>query len=315
MPSNNYYVKIIQGAVPVKSHVSADSGFYASGDFRIVGFFCPIAAMTDRYAVIGNPIEHSKSPLIHQRFAVQTGQDLSYEKILGDLEYFAGDVRDFFASGGKGLNVTVPFKEQAWRLADELSVGANSAGAVNTLTLQPDGSIRGDNTDGVGLVRDLQQNNGFRLEGAKVLLLGAGGASRGVVRPLLEQGVSGLLIANRTASRAEDIAAQMATLGPVSGCGLDELKGQKFDLIINGTAAGLTGQVPAVPGDCLGKNTWVYDMMYATEPTAFVEWACKHGVARALDGLGMLVEQAAESFFLWRGVRPNTKNVIEELRS
>ena len=271
--------------------------------------------MTDRYAVIGNPIEHSKSPMIHQRFAVQTGQDIRYEKILGDLEYFADDVRDFFASGGKGLNVTVPFKEQAWRLADELSARADSAGAVNTLILQPDGRIRGDNTDGVGLVRDLQQNNGFRLEAARVLLLGAGGASRGVVRPLLEQGVADLLVANRTASRAEDLAAQMAALGPVSGCGLDELTDQNFDLIINGTAAGLTGQVPVVPVDCLGKNTWVYDMMYASEPTAFVKWALEHGAVRALDGLGMLVEQAAESFFLWRGIRPNTRNVIEELRS
>ncbi|HID46560.1 MAG TPA: shikimate dehydrogenase [Chromatiaceae bacterium] len=243
------------------------------------------------------------------------GQDLVYEKILGDLEYFADDVRDFFAAGGKGLNVTVPFKEQAWRLADELSARANSAGAVNTLILKPEGGIRGDNTDGVGLVRDLQQNNGFELAGSRVLLLGAGGASRGVVRPLLEQRVASLTVANRTASRAQEIAAQMGALGPVSGCGLDALSGQSFDLIINGTAAGLSGHVPAIPETCLGENTWVYDMMYASEPTAFVKWAVERGVARALDGLGMLVEQAAESFYLWRGIRPNTKNVIEELRS
>ena len=271
--------------------------------------------MTDKYAVIGNPIAHSKSPLIHQKFAAQTGQDLSYEKILGDLEYFVDDVRGFFAAGGKGLNVTVPFKEQAWRLADELTARANSAGAVNTLILQEDGSILGDNTDGVGLVRDLQQNHGFQLAGTRVLLLGAGGASRGVARPLLEQHLSHLVIANRTASRATDVAAQLQPLGPVSGCGLDELAGQSFDLIINGTAAGLSGQVPDIPVSCLGKNTWVYDMMYATEPTAFVRWAQDQGTQHALDGLGMLVEQAAESFFLWRGVRPDTKTVIEDLRS
>ncbi|HDK38009.1 MAG TPA: shikimate dehydrogenase, partial [Thiolapillus brandeum] len=234
--------------------------------------------------------------------------------ILGDLEYFIDDVREFFAAGGKGLNVTVPFKEQAWRLADELSARANSAGAVNTLTLKDDGSIRGDNTDGVGLVRDLQQNHGFELAGARVLLLGAGGASRGVVRPLLEQQLSELVIANRTAGRAVEMATQLQSLGPVFGCGLDELGDQSFDLIINGTAAGLSGQVPNIPNSCLGDNTWAYDMMYASEPTAFVKWALGHGACCAMDGLGMLVEQAAESFYLWRGVRPNTKTVIEDLR-
>lgn len=267
--------------------------------------------MVDKYAVIGNPIVHSKSPLIHQKFAAQTGQDMHYEQILGDLEYFAEDVREFFAAGGKGLNVTLPFKEQAWRLADKLSPRANSAGAVNTLLLLSDGSIRGDNTDGVGLVRDLQHNHGFALSGARVLLLGAGGASRGVVRPLLEQHVSQLVIANRTAHRAQEMAAQLQPLGAVSGCGLDALEDESFDLVINGTAAGLSGQVPDIPASCLGKNTWVYDMMYATKPTVFVKWAREHGVKQALDGLGMLVEQAAESFFLWRGVRPDTKTVIE----
>ncbi|WP_456379410.1 shikimate dehydrogenase [Thiolapillus sp.] len=271
--------------------------------------------MMDRYAVIGNPIAHSKSPLIHQKFAAQTGQDLSYERILGDLEYFADDVRGFFADGGKGLNVTVPFKEQAWRLADELSPRADSAGAVNTLMLEGDGRIFGDNTDGIGLVRDLQQNHGFELSGARILLLGAGGASRGVVRPILEQRVSRLVIANRTASRAVELAETLQSFGPVSGCGLNDLTGQAFDLIVNGTAAGLSGQVPDIPGSCLGKNAWVYDMMYASEPTAFVKWGREHGALHALDGLGMLVEQAAESFYLWRGVRPDTKTIIEELRN
>ncbi len=278
-------------------------------------FFPMASGMMDRYAVIGNPISHSKSPLIHRKFAAQTGQDLSYDRILGDLEYFADDVRGFFAAGGKGLNVTVPFKEQAWRLADELTPRADSAGAVNTLMLKEEGRIFGDNTDGVGLVRDLQQNHGFVLAGARVLLLGAGGASRGVVRPLLEQQPSCLVIANRTARRAVEMAAELRSFGPVSGCGLDELNGQAFDLIVNGTAAGLSGEVPDIPGRCLGKNAWVYDMMYASEPTAFVKWGREHGALQALDGLGMLVEQAAESFYLWRGVRPDTKTVIEDLRS
>lgn len=272
--------------------------------------------MTDKYAVIGNPIAHSKSPEIHRKFAAQTGQDLSYEKILGDMECFSCDAKDFFAAGGKGLNVTVPFKEKAWRMADELSPRADSAGAVNTLILKQNGTLLGENTDGVGMVRDLQQNHGFELAGSRVLLLGAGGASRGVVRPLLEQKVAELVIANRTSSRAVEMATQLQSLGPVNGCGLDELGSvATFDLIINGTAAGLAGKVPDVSVTCVGKKTWVYDMMYASEPTAFVEWGIRNGAAKALDGLGMLVEQAAESFYLWRGVRPETKTVIEELRS
>ncbi|WP_457673549.1 shikimate dehydrogenase [Thiolapillus sp.] len=271
--------------------------------------------MTDRYAVIGNPIEHSKSPFIHQRFAEQTGQDLGYEKILGDLEYFADDVREFFAAGGRGMNVTVPFKEQAWRLADELGPEARTAGAVNTLTFMEDGRIRGDNTDGIGLVRDLQQNLGLDLSAKRVLLLGAGGASRGVARPLLEQGVETLVIANRTAARAVELAGDLQVFGRVEGCGLDELAGRSFDLVINGTAAGLAGRVPDIPAGCFAGDAWAYDMMYAVEPTAFVQWAQQHGAAHAVDGLGMLVEQAAESFFLWRGVRPRTETVIKELRS
>jgi shikimate dehydrogenase len=272
--------------------------------------------MTDRYAVIGNPIEHSKSPRIHQAFARQTGEALTYERILGDLEDFPGDVRDFLAGGGKGLNLTVPFKEQAWRLADELTPRARLAGAVNTLILQPDGTLLGDNTDGVGMVRDLATNQGFNFTGKRVLLLGAGGASRGVVRPLLEQRPALLVIANRTAEKARKLASELAGQGvAVKGCGLDELAGMQFDLVINGTATGLTGQVPDVPGDCLAPAGWVYDMMYASEPTAFVRWGLAHGAARALDGLGMLVEQAAESFRLWRGVRPETGDIIESLRS
>lgn len=268
--------------------------------------------MSDRYAVIGNPIEHSKSPEIHAAFARQTGQDMVYERILGSLDDFEGDVRRFIAEGGRGMNVTVPFKERAFQLADERSDRADRAGAVNTLSFDGD-RVRGDNTDGAGLVRDLGCNHRFAFAGSRILLLGAGGASRGVLFPLLEEGPAELVIANRTAHKAVELAAR-ADDARVSGCGLDELTGRQFDLIINGTAAGLGGQVPALPDDCLAAGGWTYDMMYGSEPTAFVRWGQAHGAARALDGLGMLVEQAAESFYLWRGVMPDTGPVIERLR-
>ncbi len=268
--------------------------------------------MTDQYAVIGNPIEHSKSPRIHASFAEQTGEDLSYGCILGGD--FEQDVSDFIAAGGRGLNITVPFKEDAWQMADECSKRAETAGAVNTLILLPDGRLRGDNTDGAGLVRDLTENHGCRLEGAEILLLGAGGASRGVLRPLLDAVPRRLVIANRTALKAVELAAGGSRLGPVEGCGLDALAGEHFDLIINGTAAGLGGEIPAIPGDILRKGGWTYDMMYGDKPTAFVQWGIEQGATEVLDGLGMLVEQAAESFFLWRGMRPDTAPVIRMLR-
>jgi shikimate dehydrogenase len=270
--------------------------------------------MTDRYAVIGNPIEHSKSPLIHQAFAAQTGEALTYERLLGRLDAFETDVRTFFAAGGRGLNVTVPFKEQAWALVDERSPRAESAGAVNTLIPLADGRLRGDNTDGAGLVRDLSLNHGGLLAGCRILLLGAGGAAKGVVRPLLECGPEQLVIANRTAAKARRLAAELQTLGPVQGGGFDELEGQQFDLIINGTAAGLQGEVPPLPDGILAGGGWTYDMMYASEPTAFVRWGRRQRAVKALDGLGMLVEQAAEAYFLWRGVRPETAPVIDLLR-
>ncbi|MES9955872.1 MAG: shikimate dehydrogenase [Sedimenticola sp.] len=270
--------------------------------------------MTDKYAVIGNPIEHSKSPQIHSAFAEQTGQDLVYTRLLGEPGHFERDVKAFIDAGGRGLNVTVPFKEDAWQLADERSPRAETAGAVNTLILLDDGRLRGDNTDGVGLVRDLTVNHGASLKGGRILLLGAGGASKGVVRPLLEEQPETLVIANRTASKALDLAAELSALGSVEGCGLDELQGRRFDVIVNGTAAGLGGQVPDIPDDILQPGGWTYDMMYASEPTAFVHWGERHGASQALDGLGMLVEQAAESFYLWRGVRPETAPVIGMLR-
>ena len=269
--------------------------------------------MSDKYAVIGNPIEHSKSPFIHRQFAHHTGQDMEYGRILGHPRRFAQDVREFIAAGGKGLNVTVPFKEAAWRLAEERSGRAEAAGAVNTLILRPDGRLRGDNTDGVGLVRDLRDNHGFALQGSRILLIGAGGASKGVARPLLETGPALLVIANRTAAKAHELALQLAGLGPVRGCGFEQLPGERFDLIVNGTAAGLNGQVPAIAGGLLAAGGWTYDMMYGAQPTAFVRWGRAQGAGKALDGLGMLVEQAAESFFLWRGVRPDTGPVIRLL--
>lgn len=268
--------------------------------------------MTDRYAVIGNPIEHSRSPQIHAAFARQTGEDIEYGRLLGDVDAFERDVAEFFATGGRGLNVTVPFKERAFRLADGLSARAEAAGAVNTLIATSAG-VRGDNTDGAGLVRDLGCNHLFAFAGARLLLLGAGGAVRGVLRPLLEERPAELVIANRTAAKAVALAADAAD-PRVSGCGLGDLVGRRFDLIINGTAAGLSAQVPTIPDDSLAEDGWTYDMLYGAEPTAFVEWGRRHGAAKALDGLGMLVEQAAESFHLWRGVYPDTAPVIAQLR-
>ncbi len=273
--------------------------------------------MPDRYAVIGNPIAHSKSPRIHAAFAHQTGQDLTYGRILGHPGGFADEVRRFFADGGRGLNVTVPFKEQAWALVDESSPRAQTAGAVNTLIPLASGRLRGDNTDGVGLVRDLGANHGFRFTGRRVLLLGAGGASRGVLRPLLETGLRELVIANRTASKAFDLAESAAALGPVWGSGLADLgaiANDGFDLIINATSAGLAGEAPALPEGSLVPGGWTYDMLYGDQPTDFCRWGESQGASRVLDGLGMLVEQAAESFWLWRGLRPETAPVIAMLR-
>jgi shikimate dehydrogenase len=270
--------------------------------------------MTDRYAVIGNPIEHSKSPLIHSEFARQTGQDMEYGRLLGNLEDFPAEVRRFFGSGGCGMNVTVPFKEEAWRISSERSPEAESAGAVNTLSLGRGGELRGDNTDGVGLLRDLTENNGFELAGKRVLLLGAGGAARGVLRPLLEGRPAELVVANRTAARAAALAAASKAYGPLRGSGLDALAGGHFDLIINATSAGLAGAAPSLPDDCLAPHGWTYDMLYGEGQTPFCHWGVAHGADRTLDGLGMLVEQAAESFLLWRGVRPDTRPVICLLR-
>ena len=269
--------------------------------------------MTDRYVVAGNPVAHSRSPLIHARFAAQTGQDIEYRRLLVPLGGFAAAARAFFAGGGKGMNVTVPFKLDAFALADQLSARAREAGAVNTLWLADDGQLHGDNTDGAGLVRDLLQNLGWRIRGARVLLLGAGGAARGVLGPLLEQAPAELVIANRSADKALALAGRFAATGPVHGGGFDALHG-RFDLVINGTSASLQGDVPPLADEVLATAA-CYDMAYASGPTAFLARAAAAGATRLADGLGMLVEQAAESFYIWRGLRPDTAALIRELRA
>lgn len=269
----------------------------------------------DSYAVMGNPIGHSKSPQIHHQFAEQTGKNISYEALLVELDGFAAAVDWFQAEGGKGLNITVPFKQQAWELVKDRSERAELAGAVNTIVIRDDGSRYADTTDGVGMVRDIVENHGIELKGKCILVLGAGGAVRGVLQPLLEQRPQFVIVANRTVSKALALASQFNDFGDVFGCGFDVLPGQQFDLVINGTAASLEGEVPPLPDDLVYEGGSCYDMMYSAEPTAFQVWAREHGAVQSLDGLGMLVEQAAESFFLWRGVRPKTSAVIEQLRS
>ncbi|VXC88592.1 dehydroshikimate reductase, NAD(P)-binding [Pseudomonas sp. 8Z] len=267
----------------------------------------------DRYCVFGNPIGHSKSPLIHRLFAEQTGQVLTYEARLAPLDDFTSNARAFFAEG-LGGNVTVPFKEDAFRLADELTERARRAGAVNTLKKLEDGRLLGDNTDGAGLTRDLQDNAGFSLTGKRILILGAGGAVRGVLEPFLAQRPAALVVANRTRCKAEKLAIEFSDLGSLQAAGFDWIDAP-LDLIINGTSASLGGDLPPIaPSLIRPGHTVCYDMMYAKEPTAFNRWAAEHGAARCLDGLGMLVEQAAEAFELWRGVRPETASVLAELR-
>ncbi len=267
----------------------------------------------DRYAVFGNPIAHSKSPQIHQAFALQTGESIQYTKQCVDEDKFALEAKAFFDGGGYGLNVTVPFKQDACAFADELTDRAQAAGAVNTLAKRVDGSILGDNTDGLGLVSDIKRL-GWQLDGAKVLILGAGGAVRGVLQPILAEGPSSIVIANRTSSKAGLLADMFSSYGHICGLGFGELEDTAFDLIINGTSASLSADIPAVPPACLCENTKVYDMVYGAEPTAFMAWAKKRGTRHVSDGLGMLVGQAAESFRMWRGVEVSPDPVIELLR-
>ena len=268
-----------------------------------------------RYAVFGNPIRHSKSPQIHAEFARQCEQVLQYRAVFVEMDRFSDTVRRFFDHGGQGANVTVPFKQEAWKLADVLSERARRAGAVNTLSLDGDGKILGDNTDGIGLVRDMVANLGWTIRDSRVLLLGAGGAARGVLEPLLRESPGCLQLVNRTASRAEELATEFAGLGPISGGGYEVLEGAHYDLLINATSASLGGELPPLPGSLLTERSCCYDLMYAAEPTIFMRWAAQHTAWAVADGLGMLVEQAAESFYIWRGLRPQTGTVIAELRA
>jgi shikimate dehydrogenase len=266
----------------------------------------------DHYAVIGNPIAHSKSPDIHARFAAQTAQRLTYERLLAPLDGFVATVRQFIAGGGKGMNVTVPFKLEAHALADALTSRAEAAGAVNTLQFR-DGHIIGDNTDGIGLVQDIVRNAGVAIAGKNLLLLGAGGAARGVILPLLEQQPRRLVLANRTVPKSEELARQFAAHGAIEARGFDALH-EVFDIVINATAASLSAELPPISSGVFGPKTLAYDMMYGKDATVFMQFAAAHG-AQTRDGLGMLIEQAAESFYLWRGVRPETAEVFAELRS
>ena len=267
--------------------------------------------MTDQYYVVGNPIAHSKSPDIHQRFADQTGQSLVYDKALVPIDAFNQHIQDMVAAGAKGFNVTVPFKEEAFKLADELSRRAQTAGAANTLIVQNQ-QLVADNTDGIGLVNDLTKNHGVPLADKKVLVLGAGGAVRGVLEPLLVCGPKELVVANRTKQRAERLGEIFPSL---LAKGFDELDTHdRFDVIINGTSASLAGDLPAIPTELFKAGPVIYDMMYGAEETVFNQWALVHGAKLTIDGLGMLVEQAAESFRLWRGVQQETQEVIGWLR-
>lgn len=271
----------------------------------------------DLYAVVGNPISHSKSPRIHSLFASQTGEQLEYTAIQAPEDDFAGTVTGFFQRGGQGLNVTVPFKEQAWRLAIRRTERAELAGAANTLYRDSKGLLTADNTDGKGLVTDLAINHGISLAGKRILVLGAGGAVRGVLGPILAEKPEALTIANRTVAKAEGLVTLFT---PVAGqtrleaCGFEQ-PAEPFDLIINGTSASLQGDLPPVSVNVIGADTVVYDMMYSLQTTTFNQWALDQGATRVFDGLGMLVEQAAESFRIWRGFRPETRPVIDELRN
>jgi shikimate dehydrogenase len=270
--------------------------------------------VTDRYAVIGNPIAHSRSPFIHTEFARQTGQDIQYERLLAPLDGFRSTVEDFRAGGGRGLNVTLPFKLEAFALAQECSDRASDAQAVNTLKLDAV-PLFGDNTDGIGLLRDIESNLSVRLAGRRLLLIGAGGAAQGVVGPLLSVRPEQLVIVNRTADKAQKLLQQFAGRGPLAVSSYAELDGQRFDVVINATSAGLNASAPPVPDGLFAPDALAYDMMYGKGAQPFLEQSRHQGAARLADGIGMLVEQAAESFFIWRGVRPQTRPVIAALQA
>ena len=271
--------------------------------------------MADRYAVIGNPVAHSKSPLIHAEFARQTGQDIVYVKLPAPKRGFRNELQRFVTHGGRGLNITVPFKEEAAAACQQLSERAKFAQAANTLTLT-DGKVVGDNTDGAGMLRDLEKNLKIGLHGRRVLLMGAGGAARGVLMPLIARGARFVVIANRDMRKARELEQKFGLFGNVRARAYNDLGGSAFDLIINSTSASLQGMVPPLPGSVFAQDCVAYDLVYAAGGTTpFLDRARECGAAVTADGLGMLVEQAAESFFIWRGVRPDTQPVLSMLRA
>ena len=269
----------------------------------------------DRYAVVGHPVQHSRSPMIHQLFARQTGEDLVYERIDVSPEDLEVTVRGFGAAGGKGLNVTAPHKQAVFELTTERAEAANRAGAVNTLTFLPGGGMRGDNTDGVGFMQDLTVNHEQEIAAKRVLILGAGGATRGILAPLLDAKPAEVVLANRTLARANALVEQFEASGEFRACEFVDLEGQDpFDLVINATSAGRSGESPPFPTSCVGSVSFCYDLAYGLKGTPFVAWARKHGAREAVQGWGMLVEQAAESYQIWRGMRPDTAEILEKLK-
>ncbi len=268
----------------------------------------------DNYAVFGNPIQHSKSPWIHQRFAELTQQHLRYVAQLVDVGDFQRAAETFFKSG-KGLNVTVPFKLDAFQFAACHTDRAKRAAAVNTLALQADGRVLGDNTDGVGLINDIKNNLTWEISKKTVLILGAGGAVRGILEPLIKEKPGQLVIANRTLAKAQHLAEQFSDIGKIDICSYDDLAHCQFDMVINGTSASLQGNLPPLPQGLIHQHSCCYDLMYSANTTVFNSWAAQAGAKHLADGLGMLVEQAAEAFYLWRNIRPETKTVIAELRA
>jgi shikimate dehydrogenase len=267
-----------------------------------------------RFAVMGNPVAHSKSPFIHKQFAHQFKHNLEYTAIQVDVGGLPQAVEQFRAHGGAGLNITVPFKLDAFRLAENLSERAKIAQAVNTLRFDKDGSVFGDNTDGAGLVHDIERNLSVGLKGKQILILGAGGAVRGVLAPILKGEPARLAIANRTVGKAKELVREFASHGKIEIFEFEELRGKHFDIVINGTSASLEGEVPPLPETLLARKALAYDMMYGDMPTPFMDWAAVHNAGQVVDGIGMLVEQAAESYFVWNGARPQTRPVIAAIR-
>ncbi len=268
----------------------------------------------DRYAVIGNPITHSKSPEIHHLFADQTGEHIHYEKIFAEENSFTEVATEFFNSGGKGLNVTVPFKTDAFKFVDEHTEYAKHAGAVNTIILQENGRYLGANTDGIGLLRDLKKTIHLQLLNKDILIIGAGGATQGIVEPLLKENPAELIIANRTLHKAQLLAENFKSIGKIQPCAIDQIPTRPFDLVIHATSAALHSSELQLPSEIISPQTCCYDLVYSDNDTAFMQWSKACGAEKVVDGFGMLLEQAAESFYLWRGKRPDTTMALNYFR-